>query len=66
MKIIQNEIMGFRCTNSMKQKLLEIADASNMHVSQVIRMACAELAFRKAQTGEKHQREWLKARMHGM
>lgn len=60
MKIIQNEIVGFRCTNSLKQKLMDIAEASDMHVSQVIRMACAELALRKAQTDEKHQREWLK------
>lgn len=66
MKIIQNEIMGFRCTNSLKQKLMEIAEASDMHVSQVIRMACAELAFRKVQTGENQQRQWLKARMNGM
>jgi predicted transcriptional regulator len=59
MKIIQNEIMGFRCTNSLKQNLIEIADASDMHVSQVIRMACAELAFRRSQTGEKQARAWL-------
>ncbi len=59
MKIIQNEIMGFRCTNSLKQNLIEIADASDMHVSQVIRMACAELAFRRSQTGKKQARAWL-------
>ena len=59
MKIIQNEAIAFRCTNSLKQKLLEIADASDMHVSQVIRMACAELAFRRSQTGKKQARPWL-------
>ena len=39
--------------NTLKERLNEIALNSDMHVSQVVRMACAELVFRRSQTGTK-------------
>jgi antitoxin component of RelBE/YafQ-DinJ toxin-antitoxin module len=53
MRIIQNEMVAFRCPNTLKERLNEIALNSDMHVSQVVRMACAELVFRRSQTGTK-------------
>lgn len=52
MRVIQNEMVAFRCPNTLKQRLNEIALSSDMHVSQVVRMACAELVFRRSQTGK--------------
>lgn len=51
MRVIQNEFVAFRCPNALKERLNEIALTSDMHVSQVVRMACAELVFRRSQTG---------------
>lgn len=51
MRVIQNEMVAFRCPNTLKDRLNEIALASHMHVSQVVRMACAELVQRRSQTG---------------
>lgn len=51
MRVIQNEMVAFRCPNTLKERLNEIALNSDMHVSQVVRMACAELVFRRSQTG---------------
>ena len=53
MRVIQNEMVAFRCPNTLKERLNEIALTSDMHVSQVVRMACAELVFRRSQTGMK-------------
>lgn len=39
------------CANTLKERLTEIALTSDLHVSQVVRMACAELVFRRSQTG---------------
>ena len=57
MRIIQNEMVAFRCPNTLKERLNEIALNSDMHVSQVVRMACAELVFRRSQTGMKDSQQ---------
>ena len=57
MRVIQNEMVAFRCPNTLKERLNEIALNSDMHVSQVVRMACAELVFRRSQTGTKHSQQ---------
>ena len=53
MRVIQNQMVAFRCPNTLKQRLNEIAMTSDMHISQVVRMACAELVHRRSQTGKK-------------
>ena len=53
MRVIQNEMVAFRCPNTLKERLNQIAVNSDMHVSQVVRMACAELVHRRSQTGTK-------------
>ncbi len=50
MRVIQNEMVAFRCPNTLKERLNQIALASDMHVSQLVRMACAEFVFRRSQT----------------
>jgi hypothetical protein len=55
MRVIQNEMVAFRCPNTLKERLTEIALASDMHVSQVVRMACTELVFKRLQTGTKDE-----------
>lgn len=55
MRVIQNEMVAFRCPNTLKERLNEIALTSDMHVSQVVRMACAELVFRRSQTGTRDE-----------
>ena len=57
MRVIQNEMVAFRCPNTLKERLNEIALTSDMHVSQVVRMACAEFVFRQSQTGMKDEPE---------
>ena len=52
MRIIQNEMLAFRCPNTLKERLIEIAMGSDMHLSQLVRQACAELVHRWSQTGE--------------
>jgi hypothetical protein len=55
MRVIQNEMVAFRCPNTLKERLNEIALTSDMHVSQVVRMACAELVYRRSQTSMKDE-----------
>ena len=55
MRVIQNEMVAFRCPNTLKERLNEIALTSDMHVSQVVRMACAVLVHRHSQTGMKDE-----------
>lgn len=52
MRIIQNEMLAFRCPNTLKERLIEIAMGSDMHLSQLVRQACAEFVQRRSQTGE--------------
>ena len=55
MRVIQNEMVAFRCPNTLKDRLNEIALASDMHVSQVVRIACAELVIRRSATGKTNE-----------
>ena len=55
MRVIQNEMVAFRCPNTLKERMKEIALNSDMHVSQVVRIACAELVFRRSQTSVKDE-----------
>lgn len=50
MRVIQNELVAFRCPNALKERLNEFAVKSDMHVSQVVRMACAELVYKRSAT----------------
>ena len=52
MRIIQNEMLAFRCPNTLKERLIEIAMISDMHLSQLVRQACAEFVQRRSQTGD--------------
>lgn len=55
MRVIQNEMVAFRCPNTLKERLNQIALASDMHVSQLVRMACADFVFRRSQTSMKDE-----------
>lgn len=57
MRVIQNEMVAFRCPNTLKERLSEIAIASDMHVSQLVRIACAELVSRRSATGIKGEQQ---------
>ena len=57
MRVIQNEMVAFRCPNTLKERLNEIAIASDMHVSQLVRIACAELVSRRLATGIKGEQQ---------
>jgi hypothetical protein len=39
MELIQNTFIGFRCPNTLKEKLIDYAEKNNIHVSKVIRQA---------------------------
>jgi hypothetical protein len=57
MRVIQNEMVAFRCPNTLKERLNEIALASDMHVSQLVRIACIELVSRRSATGKKIEQQ---------
>ncbi len=57
MRVIQNEMVAFRCPNTLKERLNEIAIASDMHVSQLVRIACAELVSRRSATSIKGEQQ---------
>ena len=43
MKIIHNTFIGFRCPNTLKEKMIAYADDNHIHVSQLIRAAVVKL-----------------------
>ena len=43
MKIIHNTFIGFRCPNTLKDKMIAYADANELHVSQLIRNAVVKM-----------------------
>ena len=55
MRIIQNDVLAFRCSNNLKEQLNEIALATDMHVSQIVRIACLELVNRSSLTFKKSE-----------
>jgi hypothetical protein len=48
MRVIQNSNLAFRCPNSLKQKLVIHAEQSDVHVSELVRVACVDLLKREA------------------
>jgi hypothetical protein len=42
-RLIHNQFVGFRCPNVLRQTLEEIAVDNDLHLSQVIRLACSNL-----------------------
>ena len=52
MKVIQNTFIGFRCPNTLKEKMIAYADDNHIHVSQLIRNAVVKLL---KETGENNQ-----------
>lgn len=51
-RIIQNQTIAFRCSISLKEQLQLIAMATDVHMSQVIRRACAELVIKAQQKAD--------------
>lgn len=43
MKLIHNTFIGFRCPNTLKEKMIAYADDNHIHVSQLIRAAVVKL-----------------------
>jgi len=43
MRTIQNTYIGFRCPNTLKEKIEQFAIENDLHVSQVIRNAVISL-----------------------
>ena len=43
MKIIHNTYIGFRCPNTLKDKMIAYADDNHIHVSQLIRNAVVKM-----------------------
>lgn len=58
MRLIHNQFVGFRCPNVLRQTLEEIAVDNDMHLSQVIRVACMNLvrASKNETSGDAYQR----------
>jgi hypothetical protein len=52
MRVIQNDVLAFRCSGKLKKQLNEIAVSSDLHVSQLVRMACVEFVNRSSETGK--------------
>ena len=43
MKIIHNTYIGFRCPNTLKEKMIAYANDNHIHVSQLIRSAVVKM-----------------------
>lgn len=43
MRTIQNEFISFRCPNTLREQLETIAARSDLHLSHLIRIACAQI-----------------------
>ena len=60
MNLIQNTFIGFRCPNTLKDRLAEYANDNNLHVSQVIRQAVTKLLKETAiDEQEVRNRQWI-------
>lgn len=51
MRTIQNEFISFRCPNTLREQLETIAEKSDLHLSHLIRIACAQIVRDAAETG---------------
>jgi hypothetical protein len=56
MRTIQNEFISFRCPNTLREQLETIATRSDMHLSHLIRIACAQIVRDASETGVVVQR----------
>ena len=51
MRNIQTSNVNFRCTDWLRERLTAFAEANDLHVSAVIRGACADFLRREAPIG---------------
>ena len=56
MRTIQNEFISFRCPNTLREQLETIATRSDMHLSHLTRIACAQIVRDASETGVVVQR----------
>jgi len=49
MRVIQNELVSFRCPNVLRERLEEYAVINDLHLSQVVRQACVNLVRSSAE-----------------
>jgi hypothetical protein len=56
-RLIHNQFVGFRCPNVLRQTLEEIAVDNDMHLSQVIRVACSNLVRASGDTRKPKETE---------
>jgi hypothetical protein len=64
MRTIQNTYIGFRCPNTLKEKIEQFAIENDLHVSQVIRNAVSS-AFKSTQPvieSQINKTQWTLAR----
>ena len=62
MRQIQNTIITFRCTNDLKERLVDYGYDHELHVSQIIRRACNDLLLQDNRRPRVPPREWLAAK----
>ena len=59
MKIIHNTFIGFRCPNTLKDKMIAYADENNLHVSQIIRAAVVKLLKETTDNVPQPKSQWI-------
>ena len=59
MKIIHNTFIGFRCPNTLKEKMIAYANDNHIHVSQLIRNAVVKMLKEVATDTPKPKSQWL-------
>jgi len=59
MKVIQNTFIGFRCPNTLKEKMIAYADDNHIHVSQLIRNAVVKLLTETRENNQQPKSQWL-------
>lgn len=64
MRTIHNETVSFRCPNQLKERLQTYGEVNDLHLSQVIRRACAELVKQEPPVAIQ-QRRWISGHEKG-
>ena len=59
MKIIHNTYIGFRCPNTLKDKMIAYADDNHIHVSQLIRNAVVKLLKETGENIQQPKSGWI-------
>ena len=59
MKIIHNTFIGFRCPNTLKEKMIAYADDNHIHVSQLIRAAVVKLLKETTDNVPQPKSQWI-------